>query len=72
MSRDREDVVRNTRHVTPDILAPIVDARVLKSEEGGLNEFASAEVHGTRIFGRDSKFQEVELIQIFEECSGAS
>ena len=72
MARDRVKVMTDARHVAPDILATVVNARVLETEEGDLDKLASAQRHVPRVFSSDAELEEVELVDILEEGSRVS
>ena len=59
----------DARHIATDILATIVDARILQAEESDLDELASAQRHVPRIFSSDAELEEVELVDVLEEGS---
>ena len=65
-----EHVVRYTGHEAPHVLATVVDARVLETEEGDLDELAGAQRHVLCILCGNAELEEVELVDVLEECSG--
>ena len=69
---DCEHVVRDPRHVTAHILAPIVDAGVAEGQKGGLDQLADAEGHGTGISGGDAELHVIEEVEIFEKRARVS
>ena len=70
MARDREHVERDTRSVAADVPPTIVDPRIDKAEEGGLDEPARAERHHARVLVRHPKLQVVEQVDILEKGAG--
>ncbi len=54
-------------HVTPDVFTAVVDARILETEEGDLDELATAERHKASILGGDAKLEEIKLVDVLEE-----
>ena len=69
MAGDVVEVVCDAGHVAADVLAAVVDARILEAEEGDLDELAGAQRHVLRILGGDAELEEVELVDVLEEGS---
>ena len=72
MAGDVVEIVCDAGHVATDVLAAVVDARVLETEEGDFDELTGAQRHVLRVLGGDAELEEVELVDVLEECSGVS
>ena len=72
MSRYGKHVVRYTRYIAADILRPIVDPRIVETQERSLYELACTDGHHTRIFSSDTKLDVVEIFYMLEEGPGVS
>ena len=69
MAGDVVEIVCDTGHVASDILATVVDARILEAEEGDFDELTSTQRHVPRILSSDAELKEVELVDVLQECS---
>ena len=67
MTRDCEYVMRDTSHITSDVLSSVIDPGITQRKKCSLNQLANTEGHKASILCSHPELEMVEEIDIFEE-----